>query len=184
MIQVPDEFREHFHSYGCLQQDDSNVGQGPDLPLVDIFINPSRAETKDKLIENYKKRAKDYFARADMKELFPNLFRILWYSSLPCTEQPGFSQQFLLKTCTLAGKNVSCSDMFTKVVIFSIAKLSQAPAMHGLDLLYYCNFQPSLDCELQTVDRCRGPSVFQKSNRMGSNKSLSLGTHNLRQPQK
>ena len=123
MTQVPDEFREHLHSYGCQEQDDSNVGQDPDLPLVDIFINPSRAETKNKLIENYKKRAKDFFARADMKELFPNLFRILWYSSLPCTEQPGFSQQFLLKTCTLAGKNVSCSDIFTKVVIFIFAKL-------------------------------------------------------------
>ena len=131
LTQVPDEFREHFHSYECLEQDDSNVGQGPDLPPVDIFINPSRAETKNKLIENYKKRAKDYFARADMKELFPNLFRILWYSSLPCTEQPGFSQQFLLKTCTLAGKNVNCSDIFTKVVISIIANLYKAPALQG-----------------------------------------------------
>ena len=91
--------------------------------MVDIFINPSRAETKNKLIENYKKQAKDYFAASDMKELFPNLFRILWYSSLPCTENQGLSQQFLLKSCTLAGENVSCSDIFAKVTILIVAKL-------------------------------------------------------------
>ena len=131
MTQVPDEFREHFHSYGCLQNDDSNNDQEPYLPLVDLFINPSRAVTKNKLIENYKKRARDYFARTNMKELFPNLFRILWYSSLPCTEHPGFSQQYLLKTCTFAGNNVNCSDIFTKVVISIIANLYKAPALQG-----------------------------------------------------
>ena len=50
-----------------------------------------------------------------MIELFPELFNLLWYSSLPCTELPGLSKEFMLKSCHLAGENVKCSDYITKV---------------------------------------------------------------------
>ena len=84
-------------------------------PLIDIFINPEKAEMKKKIVQTQQNRSFEYFKDVNMTNLFPELFNLLWYSSLPCTKLPGLTQEFLLKSCHLAGESVVCSDYFTKV---------------------------------------------------------------------
>ena len=86
-------------------------------PLVDIFINPSEESTMEKklLIESHHKRAKAYFDQANMATLYPNLFRILWYSTLPCFELPGLTQKFMTKSCSFGGHTIDCAKLFRKV---------------------------------------------------------------------
>ena len=43
--------------------------------------------------------------------LFPELFRILWFSTLPCDQ----GENQMLLSCEVAGNKVNCSDLFTKV---------------------------------------------------------------------
>ena len=115
-IVVPEQFQQHFESHECVEQDSiSDINSALNLPAVDVFINPAGLKLRRELTENQKKKANDYFNEADMKALFPNLFKILWYSFLPCTELPDLSEQFMLKTCHIGGQQVNCSDIFTKV---------------------------------------------------------------------
>ena len=44
----------------------------------------------------------------------PELFRILWYSTLPCFNEENKEEHMLL-SCELAGRVVNCSDIFTRV---------------------------------------------------------------------
>ena len=49
-----------------------------------------------------------------MQSLYPDLFRILWESTLPCFGTPE-NEEHMLLSCQLAGSEVNCSDLFTKV---------------------------------------------------------------------
>ena len=53
-------------------------------PKVDIFLNPMKEEEVAAISAKKKGIAKTYFEKSDMKKLFPNLFQILWESTLPC----------------------------------------------------------------------------------------------------
>ena len=48
-----------------------------------------------------------------MSTLFPELFHLLWFSSLPCTEGP--TEQVMAKSCKVGGLEVHCGDYFSKV---------------------------------------------------------------------
>ena len=77
-------------------------------------MNPAKEQAKEKLIKEKKDLAKDYFKESDMESLFPELFRILWLSTLPCFEEENKEEHMLL-SCELAGVEVNCSDIFTRV---------------------------------------------------------------------
>ena len=64
--------------------DSTAAGDAKKLPGVDIFLNPAKADEKTNIVEAKQGIAKDYFKTSDMAELYPNLFRILWQSTLPC----------------------------------------------------------------------------------------------------
>ena len=59
--------------------------------------------------------AKNYFNNVDMQSLYPELFSILWESTLPCYKSPENNNEHMLLSCQLAGAEVNCSDLFTKV---------------------------------------------------------------------
>ena len=84
------------------------------LPAIDIFLNPSRKKEKDRVIKEKKDLAKMYFKESNMSTLYPELFRILWESTLPCFKEENKEEHMLL-SCELAGKEVNCSDIFTRV---------------------------------------------------------------------
>ena len=54
------------------------------LPGVDIFLNPAKKSEKIQIVEAKQGVAKAYFKSSNMADLYPNLFRILWQSTLPC----------------------------------------------------------------------------------------------------
>ena len=98
----------------CRQTDDSSQDVTPILPGIDIFLNPAKEQRKETIIHKKKKIAKDFFANSDMRTLFPELFRILWKSTLPCFKEENEEEHMLL-SCELAGLEVDCSNFFTRV---------------------------------------------------------------------
>ena len=49
-----------------------------------------------------------------MSSVYPELFRLLWLSTLPCFEEE-HKEEHMLLSCELAGLKVDCSDLFTRV---------------------------------------------------------------------
>ena len=58
--------------------------QSSSLPKIDIFLNPNRMEEVAAISGRKQTIAKTYFANSDIKKLYPQLFQILWESTLPC----------------------------------------------------------------------------------------------------
>ena len=100
----------------CIKHDAKNSSQnlGSRFPDIDIFLNPERGEEKRAIIEKHKNIAKNYFSDTDMGSLYPELFRILWHSTLPCFKEENKEEHMML-SCELAGRAVNCSDIFTRV---------------------------------------------------------------------
>ena len=96
------------------EQNNSKQDQTSNLPAIDIFLNPSREEEKEKVIKKKKDIAKTYFEESDMETLYPELFHLLWESTLPCFKD-GNKDEHMLLSCELLGVKVNCSDIFTKV---------------------------------------------------------------------
>ena len=63
---------------------DQNDPKEKKLPNIDIFVNPKRAEELTAIAKKKRLIAKTYFEKSNMATLFPELFRILWRSTLPC----------------------------------------------------------------------------------------------------
>ena len=49
-----------------------------------------------------------------MRTLYPELFRLLWESTLPCFKEENEEEHMML-SCELAGVEVNCSNLFTRV---------------------------------------------------------------------
>ena len=64
--------------------DSTDGNNSAKLPGVDIFLNPAKEIEKTKVVEAKQGIAKAYFNSSNMAVLYPNLFRILWQSTLPC----------------------------------------------------------------------------------------------------
>ena len=54
------------------------------LPMVDIFLNPNKTGEVAAIAGKKRRIAENYFKKSDMDTLFPQLFQILWQSTLPC----------------------------------------------------------------------------------------------------
>lgn len=86
----------------------------PKLPNVDVFLNPAKRSFKEEVVREKREMAENYFSTVNMQSLYPELFRILWESTLPCFRAPG-NEEHMLLSCQLAGSEVNCSELFTKV---------------------------------------------------------------------
>ena len=65
------------------------------LPSIDIFINPARKAELTSLADSLIKSAVDFFTNSDMRLLYPQLFRILWQSTLPCVAGQGLKHAMI-----------------------------------------------------------------------------------------
>ena len=76
------------HQRSCIQtnieSNETNIMSAPQLPGVDIFLNPAKEQERERIVKKKKDTAKNFFAKARMAFLYPELFRILWESTLPC----------------------------------------------------------------------------------------------------
>ena len=84
------------------------------LPGIDIFLNPAKVQDKERIIVEKKNLAKEFFKNSNMRTLYPELFRLLWESTLPCFKEENKEEHMML-SCELAGVEVNCSDLFTRV---------------------------------------------------------------------
>ena len=82
-------FKDLLRRRSCIKQDAKISSQElhKTSPEIDIFLNPDRVEEKKAIIEKQKMVAKHYFNDSDMGSLYQELFRILWYSTLPCFKE-------------------------------------------------------------------------------------------------
>ena len=83
-----------------------NDQEHDDLPSVDLFLNPNRANELDQIKKTTIERANDYFTSVDMGKVYPALFRLLWPSTLLC--------QKMISACSLAGTPRNCSLLFKR----------------------------------------------------------------------
>ena len=87
----------------------------PDLPPIDIFLNPERSLEKLNLKMYMKNLIHSFLDQPMIAHVYPNLFRLLWYSMLPCFPIPGINSRSMLKQCKWAGQDVHCSDIFQSI---------------------------------------------------------------------
>ena len=121
------------------------------LPNVDVFLNPAKKGFKEKVIREKKEIAENYFSTVDMQSLYPELFRILWESTLPCFGAPE-NEEHLLLSCQLAESEVNCSDLFTK----EPTDAGMCCALNSLDSLKYSTYQ-------QMVKELQGDTTMKKT---------------------
>ena len=150
----------------------------PTLPNVDVFLNPAKKSFKEEVVKEKKEIAQNYFSTVDMQSLYPELFRILWESALPCFGAPE-NEEHMLLSCQLAGSEVNCSDLFTKVPTDS----GMCCALNSLDSLQNSTYQ-QLVKELQgemTTTKTRVKSEVGRRNGLRltldlHSNSVSFGT--------
>ena len=58
---------------------------------------------------------KTFFSSSSMSAIYPNLFHLLWYSTLPCFSLPGVNEDNMLKKCEWQGKEMDCQELFETV---------------------------------------------------------------------
>ena len=104
------------HQRSCIQtnieSNETNIMSAPQLPGVDIFLNPAKEQERERIVKKKKDTAKNFFAKARMAFLYPELFRILWESTLPCVEE---EKDPMIVSCELARAKINCSKLFTRV---------------------------------------------------------------------
>ena len=104
----------------CIQpsvKDENNsnaIDEALELPIVDMFLNPDKQDAKARIVKEKMTVAKTYFSASDMGKLYPELFKILWFSTLPCFPEEGMDEHMLV-SCEIAGTKINCSDIFTRV---------------------------------------------------------------------
>ena len=147
-----------------LDNTSSQISSKPKLPGVDIFLNPEKRVYKDFVIGRKKETAKSYFEASDMRLLYPELFRILWFSTLPCFEGETKDKEHMLLSCELAGSKVNCSDLFKRVPTDS----GICCALNAVDPLRVSQYQ-SLVKDLQV-----GKGTQKVKSRVGREMGLKL----------
>ena len=105
------------HQRTCIQTNITSIADPSlKLPKVDIFLNPRKEQERKKVVSEQKSIAQNFFANANMRSLYPELFRILWESTVPCFEEGSKKNgDHMLLSCELAGVKVNCSELFTRV---------------------------------------------------------------------
>ena len=99
------------------------------VPVIDLFLNPARSEELKEIKKQSPRREKHtkvtsitisdhLFSQEELSRAFPNLFRLLWKSTLPCypsnTSSPGSAH--MLRECWWQGEQIDCSKIFTPVI--------------------------------------------------------------------
>ena len=86
-----------------------------DHPLIDLFLNPERLSEKEEVIKQKTGALYSWFSNGNFSKVYPDLFQLMWYASLPCFNLPGINSHNMLKSCQWQGKTVDCFDIFKMV---------------------------------------------------------------------
>ena len=86
-------------------------------PNIDFLLNPGMQRKRDDYEEKVMKRLKNFFAERNSTLLYPNLFRLLWYTKIPCFDLFNMSgdHAHVLKYCEWSGEAVPCENLFQAI---------------------------------------------------------------------
>lgn len=149
--------------------------------LLDLFLNPMRDNEKKLISEYVLNMTKSLFDASHSllsSRAYPNLFRLLRHTALPCfPEDVTISPGHMLKSCQWGGQEVDCRKLFTPVPTDSgmccafntknILRHEEACRGDGQDTEYPC-----LVLELQ--NRTGAERKHTKKATFGKNKGLKV----------
>ena len=162
------------HQRTCIQSNKTTKNDSiSELPGVDIFLNPSKEQEKEKIVREKKDIAKNFFGNVNMQTLYPELFRILWDSTLPCFKEERKEEHMML-SCEVAGVEVNCSDLFIRVP----TDTGMCCALNVDDSLRVSEYQ-KLVKEMQGEDKRREKIESQEGNRNGLRLILDLHSNTV-----
>ena len=97
--------------------------ESKDNNTLDLIFNPNRTYDNGNSVSLLKTFNKNLFKRLNQTVAYPTLFKMLWYSTLPCfdvneitSDEDG--EKGMLRSCQWKGKEIPCASIFTQVEIF------------------------------------------------------------------
>ena len=90
-----------------------NIDQYADI-ILDMFLNPEKLSQTEQLRDHFSNLTRHFFDNAKMATAYPNLFKLLWFSNIPCFKN-NVTDAYLLKKCIWQGKEYKCSELFKQV---------------------------------------------------------------------
>ncbi|XP_023321306.1 uncharacterized protein LOC111696020 [Eurytemora carolleeae] len=81
-----------------------------DLETIDLFLNPDKSQTRTSEAK-LKSDDTQSFITKNIKKIYEEIFKLLWYSKLPCS--PTYvSSNSLIQNCQFGGKAMDCRKIF------------------------------------------------------------------------
>ena len=98
-----------FHNIFC-----SSATRSYDDLLLEIYLNPDKKDGAESTKALFKNLTKQFFENADLAKAYPNLFKLLWFSNIPCFKN-NVTSSYLLKKCLWQGVRHDCTDLFKQI---------------------------------------------------------------------
>jgi hypothetical protein len=91
-----------------------------DNNTLDLILNPEKKNDSSIFVNMLKTLNKNLFKRLNQTTAYKTLFKILWYSTLPCFDVNGITsrsdgEKGMLRSCQWKGKDIPCAAIFTQV---------------------------------------------------------------------
>ncbi len=121
-----------------------------------IFMDPILTNEKENIVAAYQSKYLEMFSRLNFKAGFETLFRMLWYSTLPCFDVYGVTseepfEKGIIKACYWKGRPVSCAAIFSPIP--TDQGMCCAFNMESLDAIYNGKAYVDLATEMQASDK-------------------------------
>ena len=86
-------------------------------PNIDILINPELKSKREEYEQYVMNKLRNFFKDRNSTKIYPNLFRLLWYTKTPCFDLFNMTgdHAHILKYCEWAGEEVDCQLLFEAV---------------------------------------------------------------------
>ena len=90
---------------------------GNQAPNIDFLLNPGKKRQREEYEGYIMRRLVNFFEERNSSMLYPNLFRLLWYTKIPCFDLFNLTgdHAHVLKHCEWAGQPVPCGDLFQAI---------------------------------------------------------------------
>ena len=97
--------------------DTEEGGETGASPNIDFLLNPGKKRQREDYEGYIMTRLVNFFEERNSSMLYPNLFRLLWYTKIPCFDLFNLTgdHAHVLKHCEWAGQPVPCGDLFQAI---------------------------------------------------------------------
>ena len=86
-------------------------------PNIDFLLNPQLKGKREEYEHYVMNKLRNFFKERNSTQIYPNLFRLLWYTKTPCFDLFNMTGEHshVLKYCEWAGEEISCENLFQAV---------------------------------------------------------------------